>query len=73
LFKRFQRIEGNNSAQRGGGLGLAITRQLVERQGGTVHVESTPGSGSTFTITLVQAHEQSLAVAQSDDSATTTS
>jgi PAS domain S-box-containing protein len=73
LFKRFQRIEGNNSAQRGGGLGLAITRQLVERQGGTVHVESTPGSGSTFTITLVQAHEQSLAVAQSDDAATTTS
>ncbi len=72
LFKRFQRIEGNNSAQRGGGLGLAITRQLVERQGGTVQVESTPGSGSTFTITLVQAHEQSFAVAQSDDPATTT-
>jgi signal transduction histidine kinase/HAMP domain-containing protein len=73
LFKRFQRIEGNNSAQRGGGLGLAITRQLIERQGGTVHVESTPGSGSTFTITLVQAHEQSLAVAQSEDQTTTPS
>lgn len=72
LFKRFQRIEGNNSAQRGGGLGLAITRQLVERQGGSVHVESTLGTGSTFTITLVQAHEQSLAVAQSDDPTTTT-
>ncbi len=64
LFKRFQRIEGNSSAQRGSGLGLAITRQLIERQGGQVTVSSTPGAGSTFTITLRQAHEQAIAVAQ---------
>lgn len=67
LFKRFQRIEGNNSAQRGGGLGLAITKQLIERQGGRVGATSTPGAGSTFSISLVQAHEQSLAVAQPND------
>lgn len=67
LFKRFQRIEGNNSAQRGGGLGLAITKQLIERQNGRVGAVSTPGAGSTFSITLVQAHEHSLAVAQPND------
>lgn len=72
LFKRFQRIEGNNSQQRGGGLGLAITRQLIELQGGTVTVQSSPGQGSTFTITLVKAHEQSLAVAQPNESQSTT-
>lgn len=72
LFKRFQRIEGNNSTQRGGGLGLAIARQLIERQGGTVRASSTPGKGSTFTITLQQFNEQTLAVAQSNDSTTAT-
>ena len=69
LFKRFQRIEGNNSMQRGGGLGLAITRLLIDRQGGKISVVSTPGQGSTFTITLLQAHEQSRAVAQPSRSA----
>jgi len=70
LFQRFQRIEGNNSSQRGGGLGLAIARQLIERQGGTVHASSTPGQGSTFSIILQQANEHTLAVTQSNDSAT---
>jgi signal transduction histidine kinase/HAMP domain-containing protein len=72
LFKRFQRVEGNNSAQRGGGLGLAITRQLIDRHGGKVHVVSTPGQGSTFTVTLLQANEHSLAVAQSNGTAAAT-
>jgi signal transduction histidine kinase len=71
LFKRFQRIEGNNSSQRGGGLGLAIAKQLIERQGGKVLVDSTPGKGSTFTLILKQANEQSFAIAQTDNSATT--
>ncbi len=69
LFTRFQRVEGNNSTQRGGGLGLAITKQLVERQGGRVWVESTLGQGSTFSIALPQANEQSLAVAQQETTA----
>jgi signal transduction histidine kinase len=72
LFKRFQRIEGNNSTQRGGGLGLAIARQLIERQGGSVSVTSVPGQGSTFTIILQQVNEHTLAVAQSDNSTTAT-
>jgi signal transduction histidine kinase len=70
LFKRFQRIEGNNSAQRGGGLGLAIARQLIERQEGGISVSSNLGEGSTFTIILQQAHEHTLAVAQTENSST---
>ncbi|WP_322513163.1 ATP-binding protein [Chloroflexus sp.] len=63
LFTRFQRVDGNNSPQRGGGLGLAITRQLIELQGGSIRVTSTPGQGSTFTVRLRCAQEQSRAVA----------
>ena len=36
----------------GSGLGLYITRGLVHRMGGTISVESKPGEGSTFIVTL---------------------
>jgi signal transduction histidine kinase len=56
IFQRFIRgdgtSEGINSAERGIGLGLAICKQLVERQGGTIGVSSIPGQGSTFYFTL---------------------
>lgn len=56
IFQRFVRGDGNsegiNSAERGIGLGLAICKQLVERQGGTIGVTSTPGQGSTFYFSL---------------------
>ncbi len=64
LFTRFHRVEGNNSPERGGGLGLAITRQLVERQGGRVWAASTPGQGSTFSIALLVANEHADVVAE---------
>lgn len=66
LFTRFHRVEGNNSPERGGGLGLAITRQLVERQGGRVWATSTLGQGSTFSFTLLVAHEHADAIADRD-------
>ena len=46
LFERFQRSDT------GSGLGLAIARRVVERHGGTIHVRTARGEGSTFTIEL---------------------
>lgn len=52
IFQRFYRAEESRPANGESGLGLAIARSLVEAQGGTIQVESTPGEGATFTITL---------------------
>jgi len=49
LFERFQRSDS------GSGLGLAIARRVVERHGGTIHVQTARGEGSTFTIELPEA------------------
>lgn len=53
LFREFEQLE-SGAARRyeGTGLGLALTRKIVELQGGVISVESKVGSGSTFTITL---------------------
>ncbi len=53
LFQRFQRSEGaQSSGLKGTGLGLYITRELVEAHGGRIMVESTPGAKTTFRFTL---------------------
>jgi signal transduction histidine kinase len=52
LFEKFQRLESSHGAARGSGLGLYITRSLVELQGGSIDVDSTPGVGSTFRYTV---------------------
>ena len=51
IFKPFERL-GNAVTEDGFGLGLAIVRHLVRLMGGTVRVESVPGKGSRFTVTL---------------------
>ena len=57
LFTRFTRgSEGINSSERGIGLGLAIAKELIERQGGTIQLEETSCQGSIFVITLPSAH-----------------
>jgi PAS domain S-box-containing protein len=67
LFTRFHRVEGNNSPERGGGLGLAIVRQLVERQGGRVWATSALGQGSTFSFSLLVANDHADAVAEQNN------
>jgi signal transduction histidine kinase len=53
LFREFEQIDsGAGRRYEGTGLGLALTRKLVELQGGGITVESEQGKGSTFTVTL---------------------
>ena len=51
IFERFYRAS-NASIQPGMGLGLSIALSIVEQHSGTIKVESTPGQGSRFTISL---------------------
>jgi two-component system phosphate regulon sensor histidine kinase PhoR len=53
LTERFYRVDVKRSRERGGtGLGLAIVKHILNRHQGRLHVESTPGVGSSFTVFL---------------------
>jgi signal transduction histidine kinase len=55
VFDRFYHLERSGDDLFSGiGLGLAITRQVIEQHQGSLNVVSTPGKGSTFTMTLKQ-------------------
>ncbi len=58
VFDRFYRVSGQNlHTYPGLGLGLYISREIIQRHGGEIYVESEPGKGTTFYFTLPVAEE----------------
>ncbi|MGV3623661.1 MAG: ATP-binding protein [Archangium sp.] len=52
VFQIFRRLHPQDAYQGGSGVGLSIVQNLVARHGGHIDLESTPGEGSTFFVTL---------------------
>jgi len=57
LFQPFNRLGQEEGAEEGTGIGLVVTRQLVELMGGRIGVESTPNVGTTFWVELLACAE----------------
>jgi PAS domain S-box-containing protein len=53
IFERFEQVDSGDAREKGGaGLGLAISRSIVQQHGGRIWVDSVQGRGSTFSFTL---------------------
>lgn len=56
IFEKFTQVDGSDSRRKGGsGLGLWVSRSLVERMGGRIDLDSSPGRGATFAVSLPRA------------------
>jgi len=57
LFEAFERLGAEQTSEEGTGLGLALSKGLVEAMGGAIGVDSVPGKGSTFWVDLQRAED----------------
>lgn len=63
LFRPYRRAERDRDIE-GSGLGLAICHEIVDAMGGEIHVASTPGEGSTFTVRLALEPQRGVSLAR---------
>ena len=61
LFQPFNRLDADDNGIEGTGIGLTISKKLLEMMEGKISVESTPGQGSTFSIALLLADSKQIA------------
>jgi PAS domain S-box-containing protein len=68
LFQPFNRLGKENSSEEGTGIGLVMTKRLVKLMGGNIHVTSTVGKGTIFSIDLDMTSERNVIEAEPQDS-----